>query len=113
MIDLISREAACKKMTNLYEEDLKAYGADIPECFNSDRAIEALMELPSEKSTIIRCEDCKHFGEAFVHDGIVHHYCHLIWNLPPASLFDALRIEHDFCSRAKRREDDGKTTNEA
>ena len=50
-MDLIDRDVACQKMTALYEEDCKIYGVSIPECFDSDRAIEALKELPSTEKT--------------------------------------------------------------
>ena len=57
MSDLIDRDIACQKMTALYEEDCKIYGVPIPECFDSDRAIKALNELPSAEP-VIYCKDC-------------------------------------------------------
>lgn len=47
MDDLISRKMAYQKMIDLYDEDVKAYGVSIPECFDCDRAIRALRELSS------------------------------------------------------------------
>lgn len=52
-MDLIDRDVACQKMTALYEEDCRMYGVSIPECFDSDRAIKALKELPSAESGIL------------------------------------------------------------
>lgn len=45
--DLISRNAACDKMTELYNEDLEAYCVPIPESFDAERAVKAINELPS------------------------------------------------------------------
>lgn len=45
--DLISRAEAIDAMKKLYDADLEAYGCEIPEMFDCDRAIEALNELPS------------------------------------------------------------------
>ena len=47
MNDLIKREDAIKAMKILEAEDNKTYGCSIPECFDSDKAIKALNELPS------------------------------------------------------------------
>ena len=47
MNDLIRRQDAIQKMRDLYSEDLDAYGVEIPEMFDCDRAIEALQNLPS------------------------------------------------------------------
>lgn len=52
MNDLISRQSAINAMKKLYDEDLEAYGCEIPEMFDCDRAIEALNELPSAQSTL-------------------------------------------------------------
>ncbi len=46
MNDTISRQAAIQKMRDLYNEDMDAYGVEIPEMFDCDRAIEALQKLP-------------------------------------------------------------------
>jgi len=45
--DCISRAAAIQSMNKLYEQDCKDYGCEIPECFDSDRAIRELKSLPS------------------------------------------------------------------
>lgn len=57
--DLISRQDAILKMDELYYEDLDLYGAEIPEMFDSDRAIEALENLPSaqKKGKWIPCSE--------------------------------------------------------
>ena len=59
MADLIDRQMAIQKMRDLYSEDLDAYGVEIPEMFDCDRAIEALQNLPSAEPDIIYCKDCK------------------------------------------------------
>lgn len=51
-MDLIDRDMACQKMKALYEEDCRMYGVSIPECFDSDRAIEVLKELPPVQPTL-------------------------------------------------------------
>lgn len=45
--DCISRETAIQSMNKLYEQNCKDYGCEIPECFDSDRAIRELKSLPS------------------------------------------------------------------
>lgn len=45
--DLISRNAACDKMMELYNEDLEAYCVPISESFDAERTVEAINELPS------------------------------------------------------------------
>ena len=44
--DCISREQAIDKMQELEDEDIKAYGCEIPESFDGKRAIRALKTLP-------------------------------------------------------------------
>lgn len=61
--DLISRDEAIDAMKKLYDEDLEAYGCEIPEMFNCDRAIEALKELPS-----VQPESC---GDAVSRNAII------------------------------------------
>ena len=62
--DLISRQAAIDAMGKLYDADLEAYGCEIPEMFDCDRAIEALKELPSVQpdwsEMIVICDCCGH-----------------------------------------------------
>lgn len=48
--DSISRAAAIQSMNKLYEQDCKDYGCEIPECFDSYRAIRELKSLPSVQS---------------------------------------------------------------
>lgn len=48
--DCISRAAAIQSMNKLYEQDCKDYGCEIPECFDSDRAIRELKSLPTVQS---------------------------------------------------------------
>ena len=45
--DLIRRRDAIDAMKKLYDEDVEAYGCEIPETFDCDRAIEELNALPS------------------------------------------------------------------
>lgn len=45
--DCIRRQQAIDKMQELEDEDIKAYGCEIPEGFDGKRAIEALNTLPS------------------------------------------------------------------
>ena len=47
MIAYISLDEAIQKMNDLYKNDCMDYGASIPECFDNDRAINALKELPT------------------------------------------------------------------
>lgn len=62
MTDLIDRQMAIQKMRDLYSEDLDAYGVEIPEMFDCDRAIEALQNLPSAEPEIIYCKDCDQYN---------------------------------------------------
>lgn len=68
--DTISRQQAIDKMQELEDKDIKAYGCEIPECFDGQMATEALMTLQpisqqSKKGRWIlsggywRCFDCK------------------------------------------------------
>lgn len=63
MNDMISRQSAIGAMKRLYDEDLEAYGCEIPEMFNLNRAIEALKELPS-----VQPESC---GDAVSRNAII------------------------------------------
>lgn len=45
MDDLISRQQAIDAMEKLYQEDVEMYGCSIPECFDAERANEALKQL--------------------------------------------------------------------
>ena len=47
MADLIERQAAIDAMRRLEQEDIEAYGAEIPEGFDAEPAVEALKALPS------------------------------------------------------------------
>jgi len=47
--DCISRQEAINKMQELEDEDIKAYGCEIPEGFDGKRAIEALKTLQPVK----------------------------------------------------------------
>ncbi len=57
MSDLISREDAINAMMVLKRADDLAYGCEIPESFDSERAIEALKNIPSAKPEIITIEE--------------------------------------------------------
>ena len=46
MREYINLGDATQAMRSLYEDDVNQYGADIPECFDYERAIEALEYLP-------------------------------------------------------------------
>jgi len=46
-MDLIERQAAIDAMMQLQDEDIEAYGCEIPEGFDGDRAVMALRKLPS------------------------------------------------------------------
>lgn len=48
--DYISRQEAINKMQELEDEDIKAYGCEIPEGFDGKRAIRALKTLQPAKS---------------------------------------------------------------
>lgn len=62
MGNLVDRQVAIQKMRDLYNEDLDAYGVEIPEMFDCDRAIEALQNLPSAEPEIIYCKDCDQYN---------------------------------------------------
>ena len=47
MSRLIDADKAIDAMAKLEQEDNEAYGVSIPECFDSDRAIEALNNIPT------------------------------------------------------------------
>ena len=66
---LIRRKDAMEAMRILEEEDNEMYNCSIPECFNSERAIEALEKLPSAEPEIIRCNDCKHWKQQISYQG--------------------------------------------
>ena len=64
MSDLIRREQAMEAMRILEAEDNETYGCSIPECFDSDRAVEALKKLPSaEQEEFEWCTDCKEYDQ--------------------------------------------------
>ena len=66
--DYISRQQAINKMQELEDEDIKAYGCEIPEGFDGKRAIESLKALsPSIQPKIGQCKDCKHWKDS---DGV-------------------------------------------
>ena len=47
MDELVSRDAAIQAMLKEQQDDIKAYGCSIPECFDGDRASSVLMQLPA------------------------------------------------------------------
>lgn len=47
MSDLIDRQAAIDAMRKLHADDVDMYGAEIPECFDDKKAINALETLPT------------------------------------------------------------------
>lgn len=57
MSDLISREDAINAMMVLKRADDLAYGCEIPESFDSERAIKALKNIPSAEPEIITIEE--------------------------------------------------------
>ena len=83
MDELISRQAAIDAMRRLEQEDIEAYGAEIPEGFDAEPAVEALKALPSaqpEQKTgrwiwdslvctsggnygVLRCSECEAYYE--------------------------------------------------
>lgn len=70
MDDLIKRKDVIKAMKTLEDEDNKTYGCSIPECFDSNRAIEALNKLPSaEQEEFEWCHNCKEYDQE-------QHCCH-------------------------------------
>ena len=80
MNDLISRAEAINAMEKLYDEDVEAYGCEIPETFDCDRVIEALKKLTSAQPEIVRrpvvgyegyyeVDNC---GRVYALDRIVH-----------------------------------------
>lgn len=56
MGDIIRRKDAMEAM-RILEEDNEMYGCSIPECFDSERAIEALEKIPSAEPEIITMEE--------------------------------------------------------
>ena len=65
--DCISRQQAIDKMQELEDEDIKAYGCEIPEGFDGKRAIRALKTLQPVKPKIGHCKDCKQWKDS---DGV-------------------------------------------
>lgn len=57
MSDFINREDAINAMMVLKQADDLAYGCEIPESFDSERAIEALKNIPSAEPEIITIEE--------------------------------------------------------
>lgn len=109
MGNLVDRQVAIQKMRDLYSEDLDAYGVEIPEMFDCDRAIEALQNLPSAEPEIIYCKDCrKHNQDAgYYPDGHVVHLedsCPLIAYRGKAQGHE---FDYQYCVYAERKEDDG------
>ena len=51
--DMISRQDAIDAMMQLQDEDIEAYGCEIPEGFDGDRAVMALRKLPSAEPRCI------------------------------------------------------------
>lgn len=51
-MSLIDRESAIREMRRLEQEDIDAYGAKIREGFDSEPAVEALMNLPDAEVTL-------------------------------------------------------------
>ena len=63
MNDLIRRKDAMEAMRILEAEDNERYGCSIPECFDSERAIEALEKLPSaEQERTAKVENKWHWN---------------------------------------------------
>lgn len=54
----------------------------------------AIMNMPSAKSNVIRCKDCKHYRS---YAGIIDGYCNM------AEWYGRFQNSNDFCSRAKLR----------
>lgn len=87
MSDLIDRQAAIDALCG------ECQGNCIPCEHYPCGEIKALEQLPSVQPEIIRCKECKHYVDGYIH-------CNRVtwWN-----------GEDDFCSRAERRDgcDDG------
>ena len=82
MDDFISRQAAINAAdradyTGLAIEDVKKV---------TDEVVKEIKKLPSAQSEIVRCKDCKHYGD--------DHFCCYPWRTTP----------EEFCSRGERRE---------
>ena len=56
MSDLISRADAIAAMLKEQEDDIEAYGCAIPECFDGDRAVRVLKQLPTINIYADMCE---------------------------------------------------------
>lgn len=94
MDDYISREAALAAMTALRQEDIEAFGVEIPECFPAESAIEALNKIPAvDVVKVVRCRDCAHYNR----DSWL---CENRYGLPFAH-------PAKYCSMGVRREEDG------
>ena len=63
---LIDIDKAIDAMAKLEQEDIEAYGCSIPECFDSNRAIEALNSIPTVQTAPLKqghwkddkCDQC-------------------------------------------------------
>ena len=115
MDKLISRNAAIKAMLNEQQEDIKAYGCSIPECFDGDRASRVLMQLPyidtdmfeysdrlwklpyerGKNDGSVRCKNCKYYDWTWVDklERNNNHYCPII---------DCVTDVEFFCSKGER-----------
>ena len=59
----IDVEEAEKVFKQMEENDVELYGGvHIPECFDADRAIDALKEIPAaDAKEVVYCRDCKYY----------------------------------------------------
>lgn len=67
MIAYISLDEAIQKMNDLYKADCDTYGASIPECFDNDRAINALKELTTVPRVGKWIKNIERFGDNAYH----------------------------------------------
>ena len=101
--DMISRQAAISELMEWVDEHKdNSFGG----CLFHWTGIKAMLEcLPSAQPEIVRCKDCKHVfryrsEESAKKFGQIYECRRGVLNLPKLN---------DFCSKAERRNDEGKT----
>ena len=123
MRELIDKNDAILAMMKEQMNDIKEYGCPIPECFDGDRAINVLMNLPTimedpdiseyldriwklayergKNEGIVRCKDCTYYDWTWVDklEKNNNHYCPII---------DSVTDIDFFCAKGERRLEDGK-----
>lgn len=105
MNDLISRKGAIDAVYKCTD----IFAGDMPVMVVKADAYEALAQLPSAESEIVRCKDCKywmpHSQLGYDEDNETYHdYCERL--IPEDEYYAFYKDADDYCSRAERRTDE-------